>query len=234
MGLMLQLPGFMNTKEKKVSYLGEILHLLGKDKNKIPLIVMLFLVVAILDIAGLGLIVPYISLIVAPEFLGKTEIISVLEILGIKNDSNHIILLLSGILAAVFLLKAIGMVSIHWVIIRFANSQLVRLRSQLMHSYQNLPYALYLQRNSSEYIYAIQTLTSHYSGRVLQTALRGLSDGIIGIAILIMLAVISGSILIALLIALGIAAILYDRIFQRNVQKLGRLNSYHKCITSTT
>ena len=43
-------------------YLHEILTLLGDDRRKLPALVLLFLGASMLDLAGLGLIAPYIAL----------------------------------------------------------------------------------------------------------------------------------------------------------------------------
>jgi len=43
--------------------LHEILTLLGDDRRKIPKLVLLFLGASMLDLAGLGLIAPYIALV---------------------------------------------------------------------------------------------------------------------------------------------------------------------------
>ena len=72
-----------------------------------------------------------------------------------------------------------------------------------MQSYQQMSYIDYLKRNSAEYIHAIQAYTSSYAA-VLQTGLKTVSDGIVGIAILVMLAWTNGpalGILIILLMA---------------------------------
>ena len=44
-------------------YLHEILTLLGDDRRKLPALVVLFLGASMLDLAGLGLIAPYIALV---------------------------------------------------------------------------------------------------------------------------------------------------------------------------
>jgi len=46
-----------------LQYLYEILTLLGDDRRKLPALVLLFLGASMLDLAGLGLIAPYIALV---------------------------------------------------------------------------------------------------------------------------------------------------------------------------
>jgi ATP-binding cassette, subfamily B, bacterial PglK len=202
-------------------YIKEIFHLLGTDRSKIPIYILLFLSVAGLDLIGLGLIIPYVTLIVSPEVLGNTAFESILAKLGLRIDSNIPLILLSVILIVVFSLKTVGVLFIHWRIISFSKRQLVRLRSHLMDCYQRIPYNIYTQRNSSEYIFAIQSLSAQFSGRVILPAMRALSDLIMGTSILIMSIVIAPNIIFALGATLTATLFLYDRLIRTKVRSYG-------------
>ena len=76
-------------------------------------------------------------------------------------------------LIGIFFLKAIMSIIINWVIQRFIMIRDIKMRSYLMHSYQELPYSEYINRNSSEYIHTINNRVACYSGGVLQPARRG-------------------------------------------------------------
>ena len=54
--------------------MGEINYLLGKDRKKIIVLVLFFLVLTLLDLAGLGLITPYISIILNEEMNFKDNV----------------------------------------------------------------------------------------------------------------------------------------------------------------
>ena len=95
--------------------------------------------------------------------------------MGLGHSPQALLSWFSAILVILFLCKAIAAIYINNVIISFSQNQQIRLRSSLMQSYQNLPYTVYLQRNSSEYIYSVQTLTGQFQ-RVPQQLLRTVSD----------------------------------------------------------
>ena len=61
----------------------------------------------------------------------------------------------------------------------------IKMRTYLMNTYQQLPYSEYVNRNSSEYIHTINYRVGSYSGGVLQPMMKMMSDGIVGIVILI-------------------------------------------------
>lgn len=208
-----------------VSYLKEILFLVGKDKRKVPLLVSCFLLVGIIDVLGISLIVPYVALIVDPELLKSSKAAFLVDITGIGSDSKELIFMLSIALALTFLLKAIGAIGIHWLIVKYANNKLADMRANLMYAYQTIPYDNYIQRNSSEYIFAMQSLTAIFAGRVLIPLLRALSDTIVCVSILVLLAIISGKTLAYLFAVLFVAVIFYDRIFKGRLKRYGELKN---------
>jgi ATP-binding cassette, subfamily B, bacterial PglK len=203
------------------TYLREIIFLLGRDIVKIPLLIMCFLIIGFLDVLGISLIVPFVSLIVAPDILERPEFNLLHEYIGIDGDPASLVFFLSLALGLIFLLKAVGAILIHWMIVKFTNKQMVRLRSHLMSSYQSLPYDKYIQRNSSEYIFAMQSLTSIFAGRVLLPGLRAISDGIVCCGILILLAFASGTILAYLTAVVAVSVLIYDQVFKNRLIAYG-------------
>ena len=121
-----------------LQYLREILTLLGEDRRKIPTLILLFLGVSLLDLAGLGLIAPYIALVMQPDSTTEEQLGVLLSLLNLESDKSTLLLGLSGLLVVIFLGKAIGALGINNVIISFAQNQQIRLRTRLMHAYQHL------------------------------------------------------------------------------------------------
>jgi ATP-binding cassette, subfamily B, bacterial PglK len=201
-------------------YLEEILYILDDDVKKIPALVLLFLGVSMLDLAGLGLVGPYIALLFDPQ--ASNGVLGILiDTFGLPNDQNLLVNIFGLGLLTIFFLKAISAIWIHYKIIRFSQEMQITLRSFLMHAYQSLPYIEYLRRNSSEFIYCIQNLVGHFSGRIVISGLRTLSDGIVSIAIIILLAFENIQVLALLVVILGCFVIAYDRIFRIKSRKYG-------------
>jgi ATP-binding cassette, subfamily B, bacterial PglK len=201
-------------------YLCEMLFLIGKDKNKIPLMVTYFLANSMLDLVGLGLIGPYIALVIDPELFSEGLLIDVIESIGLGSEQFSLLTLIGYILVGVFLLKAVFAIFINRTILVFSSKQQVRIRSVLMNAYQHMPYKDYLKRNSAEYIHAIQAYTGNF-GSVLQTGLKMISDGLVALVILIMLAWTNGPALFLLVILLGGVVIVYDLIFKNKIRNYG-------------
>ncbi len=202
-------------------HLREILDLLGPDRRKLPWLMGLFLGASILDLVGLGLIGPYVTLIANPSAIDG-QLQQFIESLGLPTEFQILMVTLGILLLCVFVLKAIAAISINWAIIRFTLRLQLRLRTTLMHAYQTMPYTEFLQRNSSEYIHSIQILTMMFTNGVVAPALITLSNVIVAVAILCMLAWQNGAALATLAILLVILLYGYDHLFRRHLGHYGK------------
>ena len=206
-------------------YLIEILYLVGESRSKLPALILLFLFSSILDLLGLGLIAPYVSLIMNFENQNIDWIGNKIIALGLPMEQEFILIWMGVVLITVFLFKALTALYINHTIIVFSNMQEVRLKSYLMQTYQHLPYTEYIKRNSAEYVNAIIGHTISFRG-ALEMGLKTLSDGIIAIAIFSLLALTNGIALSLLVIILGVLVFGYDRIFRSRIKEYGR-QSHH-------
>ena len=202
-----------------MNYLKRILYLLGPDRIKIPFLFLLFLGTSLLDLAGLGIIAPYIALMVDPNAL-TGPLLWLVDFFGFTHEQQSLLINLGIVLLGIFVFKTISVLTINWVIIRFSLSQQLRLRTFLMQSYQSMKYTDFLQRNSSEYIHSIQTLTLNFS-TVLMSMLRSISEGVVGMVILIFLAWTNLQALVLLVILLGLMVYGYDRTFRSKLSYFG-------------
>jgi ATP-binding cassette, subfamily B, bacterial PglK len=201
-------------------YLKEIIELLGADKKRVPRMIVLFLFISILDVAGIGLIGPYITAATSPDkFASYLTDVNSEWVKGL--DSTDLLIVMSMFLVLVFVIKTLVGIWINYIIVRFSADQLVRLRSYLMEAYQKLPYVIYLERNSSEYINSIQVLVNHYANGVIASGLRAISDAIVGFSILILLFIVDPLALMLMVTMLGLLIYSYDYFFKDQVKKLG-------------
>lgn len=202
-----------------IQYLREILDLLGEDRHKLPWLILLFLGSSLLELIGIGLIGPYVALVVNPSVLEGT-LGDVVVALGLPREQQPVLIALGLVLLTVFILKAAAAVGIHGAIIRFGQNRRARLQSSLMHSYQHLPYTEFLRRNSSEYVYAVESLTGNFT-HIVQTALRTISDSLVAVTILLLLAWHNAPALALLAGLLALSVYGYDRLFRRNLRRYG-------------
>ena len=123
---------------------------------------------------------------------------------------------------AIFVIKFFVAININRLILRFSAKQGARLCAYLMKSFQSMDYSKYILRNSSEYLYSINTLSLNF-GLILQACLRFTSETIVAISIFILLASNNIYILLFLSTLLIGAIFLYDKFFRNILFKYGQL-----------
>jgi len=208
--------------KSETTYFKELLFLLGKDKIKLPWMVFLFLCASLLDVVGIGLMGPYVSLIMDPSSASSKIIIEFIETMGILLTNNELLISASVALISIFFVKGIAGILIFKMIISFSYKQQVRIRSELMHKYQSMQYEKYITRNSSEYIYAIQNQVALFTSKVLTIGLKTISDIVITFSIVLLLAWKDIELLTILLLVVVVSAVIYDRVIRKSIQVYGK------------
>jgi len=212
---------FFNVFIRKVKFL------LGDDFRKIPLMVCLFIFISLIDIAGIGLIAPYITLIVSPDRIIESDLYNLLLKFGLTRDMDELLIILSLFLFTVFVFKSIFGVLVNRVILLYCINHGVHLRSYLMESYQNIKYEEYIQRNSSEYIYHIQELSAKFSHTTLQAILRVISEGLVFITIILFLSWVNFFAVLVLAGIITISIFSYDFLFKKKLNVYGKKVNKH-------
>lgn len=209
-------------------FLRQVLYLLGKDKNKLPLLILIFIIASILELIGISLIGPYIGLLVDSNVQNET-VLFFIDFLGLPTEKKLLLIFWGCVLFTVFAIKTIFSIWINKVLVEFGESHHVRLKSSLMSAYQAISYVEYINRNSAEYIYSIYKLTGQYYGQALMPLLRLVSDGIIVLFIVVFLAWQNPIALAGLVFLMLIVGFLYDHLFRTKMHDYGaRINHASK------
>ena len=169
-------------------YIQKVLFILDKDSNKLPLMIFMFLGIAVIDLIGLTLVIPFISVVIDPSLIMESDIYLNNMALGLPNEPNSLIVLISIALLSIFIIKSIAGTLVNRAILNFCFMQGYLLRKRLMEYYLNIKYEKYILKNSSEYIYSIENLANQYSQNILQSILRVISEATIVIMIVIFFA----------------------------------------------
>jgi ATP-binding cassette, subfamily B, bacterial PglK len=200
-------------------YLADMLFLLGSERRKLPWLLAGFLLVALMDVFGLATVGAYIVFLTQSEE-SAPPILAVLTAVLPREPSAVTKITVGGLLVGFFVTKAVVAVFINRQIFRFAYSQLTRLRSQLSNGVLGMPYEAFSRRNSSEFIQAMLGYVPSFVVS-LTTLLRLTAEGVVAIAIVVMLLVVNTT-SILLLVTLGLILLVgYDRLSARRLRRAG-------------
>jgi ATP-binding cassette, subfamily B, bacterial PglK len=207
-------------------YFKEIYYLVGEDNRKLPFMFVLFLMQTLLEILGIGLIAPYIALVVDFENSGE-KFYAITDYFNLPHSQIDLLIFFGVILMFTFVLKVFVAYVVNKQIINFVQEKRLDVVKRLMDKYQSLPYAEYTSRNSSEYIHRIQTLTYQFSEQVLAPLMRLVSDGIIALSILGFLAFYNIYALLLLIFLLALITGSYDFMTKIRIKESGIQANYH-------
>ena len=90
-----------------MEYIKKLFFLLREQKKKLPFLVFLFICLSVLELAGIGLIGPYVSIIVSPESL-EGSLGNIMNYLGLPTEREELLFILGFILLGIFFLKAVS------------------------------------------------------------------------------------------------------------------------------
>ena len=204
-----------------VNYIKKLLFLLDKEKIKLIPMFFLFILSSLLDIVGIGLIAPYVSIIVSPDAINKESISVMVDLFNLPRNTDYLVKFISYALLLVFIVKAAVSIFINWFIISFGHNQQLRIRKLLIKAFQNIIYEDFVKRNSSEFIVLISQFTGNFS-TVLQTFLKFTSEIFVTLAIIIILFSINSQVLMLLIIIFGITIFLYNTFYKNKIVVYGK------------
>lgn len=208
--------------DKYKKYIKEIIYLLGDDLKRIPKMTLAFISASFLDLIGIGLVAPYVTIVLNPEGFNDSFVSSIFQNLNLSTSTNDVVITLGIFLVIVFALKVFASYLINKMILSFSYNRAVKMRSSLMRSYQSLEYSDYLKKNSSSYIYSILNLSAKFSQGVAQSVLRIISEGIV-ISLIFILLFISNSLeVITFTFLVSTFFISYNFIFRKKIVNYGR------------
>ncbi len=219
--------------KKDSNMITKVFYILGSNVKYVPVLILLFLFSSLLDVIGIGLIAPYISLLLDPKLFLNQEIFINAYIFLFGTELNHIKMIsnVGYLLLFVFIIKTIFSIFVNYMILRFCFSIEYQLKSKLISFYQEMSFKSYLSKNSSYFMNNIQIVANKFSIGVLQSIFRVISEAIIIIVILLFLGFNNFEIVIIATSIFILSIFLYDFLFKKKIRKYGEeVNSFQRKI----
>jgi ATP-binding cassette, subfamily B, bacterial PglK len=127
-------------------------------RQRIRLVILAFLLFIgmFLEIFGLGILIPTISIILDPEITDKTPFILTIRNFFSEFSDLSFVFLFLGALVFVYLIKTIFIIFLTHKQNRFLSNMTAYISNNLFINYMNQPYSFHLNRNASELLKNIQ------------------------------------------------------------------------------
>ena len=200
-------------------YLKEVVFLLGEDKKKLPLLLLFFACLSLLELAGLGLVGQFVGYFAGARSSEELIFPGLARYIPALHESEAVNL---GIfLVSVYLVKVLMSAYMLRRIFQFSADQCLRIRLSLMGNYQSMDYQRMIHKNSAHYIHTIQMISQAFGGNVLINVLKITNDLILASVILIFLVTVDLKLLLAFVTLFSSATFIFDRLTGPLVKTLG-------------
>lgn len=171
-----------------IQYLRKFFYVLSTRKEKFFILIAMFTLTSILEVLGIGLIAPFVSLASRPDTLREISILNWLyEVLGL-NSNTELLGLIALTIIVIFLVKTGLYIFAQNYVFRYSFNQESLLVSRLIKGYLGAPYTFHLKQNSSHLINNITVESSKFIHYGLLSVLNVISNSFIVLILLLLLA----------------------------------------------
>ena len=181
----------------------------GDSLKRAPLIVLFILFSAGLDLLAVGLVAPFVSLL-----MGKNAAMALFPDWLLRTLGEDPVATLGIALIVVFTGKALATFQLQGTITRMSESIRAELMTRLLGAYQHRPYRFHLDNSSTELTNRLVWYTQAFSNGFVGSGLRLISDCMVFLALGALIALANILALLLLLIVLSIVfmiVLLYTR-----------------------
>ena len=191
----------------------------GTSLGKTPLVVVFMLLATLLDLLGVALIAPFVSLLMAQNSAAVALPLGLSKILG--SQPLHAL----GItLIVVFAVKALATFRLQGSISRLTESIRAELMTRLLHSYQHQPYRFHLNHSSAELSGRLIWYSQAFASGFVGSFMRLMADGFVFVALGVLIALADPYALLFLVIVLAMVSILVLRTIRKKSAEVTESN----------
>jgi ABC-type multidrug transport system fused ATPase/permease subunit len=204
------------------SFVSKFLFIIGNRKQKLFYLLLLFLLISIIDAVGIGLIYPFIKLATEPSLIDKNDVTAFLVQQLNLSPSSSLIPILGLAITVIFIVQSVSYLYAQKYISDFIYEQKRVLTLDLMKAYLYAPYTFHLKKNSATITNNILVEVSTFCGSFLTAFLRGITNFIILLVLLLLLAKTNLFFLVLVAITIFPTTLITSYISTSKVKTLGR------------
>ncbi|MDM8542144.1 ABC transporter ATP-binding protein [Desulfococcaceae bacterium HSG9] len=198
-----------------------------KSKRKAVYMLGIMLFGAGFEAIGVGLIFPFISLMSNPDLLDTNEKLNWLFALSRLESHQQFVMVMAVVLFALFLLKGVYIAFMNYAQFSFAFKNQVMLSRRLFSYYLQSPYALHIQRNSSELLKNVNSESLWVFHHVMVPCLTVVSESIVLLFISSLLIWTAPVATLTSLLLLGCSSSLFYWKIRKKARMFGKKQQFH-------
>ena len=202
---------------KKINFL-----ITKKQRKGLVILTLLLFVGMILEVFGLGILIPALSILLDPEMIETNSKASFVRSFFLGYSNQNFLFIVLGTIVTVYFLKSLFLVFLTHKQNRFLSNISAYISNKLFYSYMSQSYSFHLNRNASELIKNIQIEIYYFYTFLLSLMTLFIEGGFVGsiLATLIYLEPIGA---ISIGVFYGLLSIIFLQFTRRKLNRWGKL-----------
>lgn len=211
----------------KINLYQKIKIILNESQKRTLIYIAFLLIIGVLvEIFGLGLMMPTLSILAQTKLQPSNSILFKANVLLGNPGQNNLVIFFMTFLIFFYVFKVLFLTYSNWKQSKFSSNLTAALSKELFLGYMYAPYSFHLRKNSSELIRNIQSETSIFTS-LSQQFIYLLTEIAVIIGVCIMLFIIEPFGTIVIFIIITIAVLLFHLLTKKKIKKWGVKRQEH-------
>jgi ATP-binding cassette subfamily C protein len=198
-----------------------------KDKIEAVVLVLMMIVGALLEVVGIGLIMPIVALLSKPELIEQNKYLAQVQHVLQPASQESFVLILCGMVVALYVGKNLFLLLLSYIQSNFIYGKITSFSTQLYGRYMHAPYKFHLNHNSSHLV-ANFDIVIRVCNEVVMSLLMLLAESAVIAAIFIMLLCLSPLTTLALGVLSGLFVVITYYPLKSYNYHLGRIAQFEE------
>lgn len=204
-----------------IEHIRKLIYILPAPKSTLSLMAILFLFSSMLEVFGIGIVGPFITLASDPALIYENPQLSrSYELVSFLNE-NQFVVLIGIVVVLVFCTKTLVAWLTQYKIVTFSDRQQKLLITAMANKYLAAPYIYLTKKNTSAIIDSIIEIANTFTGTILMPFLTTISNIFVSVALFVLLYTTSSTTVLVLLTVL-LPVFLFINSFRSKVSRWGR------------
>lgn len=192
-----------------------------KQKFKILFLIIIITIGAVIELAGVTAILPFIDVAIDPQGIFDSKYLSyAYHLLGAQSTSQFLAFIAIA-LGLIYVVKNIYLTFMNYCIYRFTYNNQRELANRMLKGYTELPYTFFLETNSTVLMRNIEKDTFTLYDTVLAMMML-LSEGLVMLLLILYLGMTDITITIGTGVILAVFMLFYIKVFSKSLQRRGQ------------
>lgn len=206
---------------KKMNYIFD-----KSQKIKLIFLLVALFLGAILELVGVSLIMPLISLISNPEIIQKNKLMNYVYLTFHVHSVDDFFVLLVWAIIILYIVKNIFLVAMYYAQYSYIYNNQLKVAGKLINCYLKKPYTYHLDNNSSEMVRNIMLDTERLFQLIL-SVLSVISEALLSLLLGVYLLISDPTMTITVVLVMLICMGTYQMIVKKKVNEYGRINQQY-------